>query len=268
MMMVSCLMPTYNRAPDRLWLIEEAVESFLRQRLPPGVMAELIVLNDTPGQHLEPEAPRVWSEERKGLTQRNVYYVNVPERFKSLGEKRNHLVRMAWGEIVLPWDDDDISLPDRIAQAVAHLFPWMTGGGTVAFNYFNPGASWYLPSDGGPPRPGGGYCHNASAFTKKAWRAVDGYPPTSGNEDALMDGRLRTLGPAVPTLKLTPAAWQYVYRWGVSERHLSSRAGGPADDPHRPHYDEIGCRPVMPGRFTIRPGWRADYASMVAGALR
>ena len=44
---VSCICVTYNRPPDRQWLLEEAVESFRRQRYPD---CELIVLNTAPSR--------------------------------------------------------------------------------------------------------------------------------------------------------------------------------------------------------------------------
>ena len=42
-MRASAVLPTYNRPPDQQWLVEEAIESFLRQDYPDK---ELLVLND------------------------------------------------------------------------------------------------------------------------------------------------------------------------------------------------------------------------------
>lgn len=73
-MRVSCLCPTYNRAPNLLHLVEEAIESFSRQDYPDK---ELIVCNDTPGQQLEFSHPQV-------------RVLNVPERFATLSDKIQH----------------------------------------------------------------------------------------------------------------------------------------------------------------------------------
>jgi cellulose synthase/poly-beta-1,6-N-acetylglucosamine synthase-like glycosyltransferase len=66
--LVSCVCPTYNRPPHYHHLLEEAIESFLRQDYP---NKELIVLNDCPGQELICDGP-------------GVRVVNVGERFLSI----------------------------------------------------------------------------------------------------------------------------------------------------------------------------------------
>jgi glycosyltransferase involved in cell wall biosynthesis len=56
-MKVSCICPTYNRPPNYQWLLEEAIESFLRQDY---AEKELLVLNDCAGQELVCDAPGGW----------------------------------------------------------------------------------------------------------------------------------------------------------------------------------------------------------------
>jgi glycosyltransferase involved in cell wall biosynthesis len=265
---VSCLCPTYGRYPERGWLLGEAVESFLRQEYP-GDRRELVLLNDAPSQVLTCDAP-------------GVRVVNAPARYASLGEKRNALAELARGQVLLPWDDDDISLGGRISQAMGKLFvtPYP---GPSSFGYWKPPQVWFLPG-GGPPlwRHAVGYRHHASAYTREAWAAAGGtfrrpsgevvtwrggYPPTSGDEDALIDAALVALGRTAPEPdayspgSMPPGGWQYVYRWGCSDRHLSSRRDLDA------HYREIGERPVVAGTFTIRPHWRRDYSAWVAHTL-
>jgi glycosyltransferase involved in cell wall biosynthesis len=253
--LVSCLMPTYNRAPHHLHLVEEAVESFLRQDYP---NKELVILNDTPGQRLVCHAD-------------GVRVVNVDKRIASLGEKRNKLCRLASGDLFAPWDDDDISLPHRLSQAVERLCQCATEHGIVhhaspQHHYFNPQRSWWLHGQTLHHDHSHGYCHNASIFTRAAWAAVGGYPAVSGSEDAEMDGLLRRLGPLPPRLPDQPSEWSYVYRWGVSPCHLSGIAGGPTTDPHAPHYASIGQRPTVAGEFWMRPHWRDDYTARCVGA--
>lgn len=250
---VSCLMPTYNRCPERLWLVNEAVESFLKQDYPPD-KCELIILNDTPGQVL------YCSGYERVIT------VNVPCRFRSLGEKRNALVGMARGDILLPWDDDDISLPNRIKQAVERIWD-----GEEA-RYWNPRHYWFwneqadVNGKAGLQVPGSlGYAHNCSAYTRKAFQWVHGYPYVSGVEDRDMDYRLRrkfNMELVDGLNQLRPEEWSYIYRWGVSERHLS----GIADTNQA--YKDIGTRPIPFGVYPIEPGWRVDYVELVKEAIK
>lgn len=237
---VSCLCPTYNRAPTHLHLLGEAVESFVRQKLPPGVVAELVILNDAGGQELRCTVP-------------GVRVLNAPGRYTSLGAKFNALVNYAQGDLLLPWEDDDISLPRRIAQAVE----WIERGHA----FFNPRQTWFLHDGKLSKDHSHGVCHNASAFTREAWRICGGYVHVSGNQDALMNGALfRVFG--VPRPVYDPRQWQYIYRWGVSPCHLSGMADGPPDEPHALHYQRVGQEPIAAGTFTIAPRWRRDYVRL------
>ena len=96
---VSCMCLTYGRPA----ILEEAIHSFLRQDYP-GVK-ELIVLNDLPEQTLVSNEPQVT-------------VVNVPRRFRTLGEKRNACAALAAHELLFVWDDDDIFLRRRLSYSV------------------------------------------------------------------------------------------------------------------------------------------------------
>src|SRR5688500_5786576 len=112
-MKVSCICPTYNRVAVNQTLLDEALHSFLVQSYP---HRELIIINDCPDQEIVFDHPLV-------------RVVNAPERFKTLGEKYNAAIRMSDGDAICCWEDDDISLPDRIAKSVESL---------AGYEYFNP----------------------------------------------------------------------------------------------------------------------------------
>jgi len=233
--LVSCICPTYNRPLDYQHLLEEAIESFLRQDYP---NKELIVINDCPGQELVCDAP-------------GVRVVNVPERFPTLGEKRNAGVRLSRGELIAPWDDDDISLPWRLSLSVARL-------GDAA--YFNARRYWFLDGAGLHGDHAMGVGHKCSLFTRAAFEAVGGYPTSSGAEDMEMDAALVTRMPRVLDVlsgdaELMRREWFYIYRWGVSPSHLTARV------PHDAFYRELATWPVQPGRFELHPRWQQDYAA-------
>lgn len=235
MHLVSCLLLTYGRAPDYLHLLGEAVESFLRQE--GDTPRELLILNDCPTQELVCEAPCV-------------RVVNCQTRIKSLGEKYNLAVSLARGDILMPAEDDDISLPGRVAQAV-----WNIDAGC---DYFNPGRTWYLDGEGLHHEHAHGYCHNASAYTRTAFALAGGYPSVSGCQDRDMNNHLRHCARTSAPLS-HPSHWNYIYRWGVSPYHLSG------------HHDLERAwqnAPVgQPGRYVITPGWRQDYNALVQERL-
>jgi glycosyltransferase involved in cell wall biosynthesis len=234
---VSCITVTYNRPPRHQSLVEEAIESFLRQDYP---QKELIVLNDCPGQRLACAAP--------GVT-----VVNWPRRFRSLGEKRNAAAALADGYALLPWDDDDIMLPWRISTSVRRL------GGA---DYFNPSRYWFIDSAGLHRDHGRALAHGCSIFTRSAFDRIGGYPPINVGEDMEFDHALRrTPGVTVAAADLPADDWYYLYRWGVSPVHLSSH--GPGDG----WYEEIGRRPVEPGLYVLRPHWRDNYVARTKAAL-
>jgi glycosyltransferase involved in cell wall biosynthesis len=232
---ISCLCPTYGRCPSYQHLLEEAVESFLRQDR--HVESELIVLNDCPQQELICEA-------------RNVRIVNLPYRLPTLGDKFNLLVELARGDVLLPWEDDDISLPNRIGQAVAQL------GGD---DYWKPPQVWFL-SPGTAPiwRHNVGVRHHASVFTRSAWREAGGYPRISGAQDAAMDSQLMSLRQRIEHFPngLEPNQWQYIYRWGVSPNHLSGNSD------HEAAYRTEAEKSHVAGQFKLLPHWRADYLEL------
>jgi glycosyltransferase involved in cell wall biosynthesis len=237
-MKVSCICPTYNRPPNYQWLVEEAIESFLRQDYP---NKELIVLNDCPGQELICDAP-------------DVFVINLPRRFRSYGEKLNAGIALAQGSIIAPWNDDDIMLPWRLSTSLSRL----AGSG-----YYNPQVYWFLDPQGLHKDHAMGVGHICSIFTRFAFDLVDGYPHTTGEEDQILDHRLKS-HPNVKTASppiLRIHEWFYIYRWGVSPVHLSSRQ--PIDE----WYNQIGQMPVEQGQYFLRPHWKEDYLSRTRNAI-
>ncbi len=239
--LVSCICPTYNRAPAWLFLVEEAIESFLRQTYP---NKELIVFNDCPGQTLACAAP-------------GVRVINVPRRYPTLGDKYNAAIAAARGDLIAPWEDDDISMPWRLSLSVERL-------GTA--DYFNPKRHWLMLDTelkGDQPH---GYGHNLSLFSRRAFDLVGRYPQVSGPQDAIMDGALMHHamcrgGPWTGDAELTKAEWYYIYRWCVSPTHLSGNAT--PDE----FYRFVGTQPIERGRFVLQPHWREDYEARVSAEL-
>ena len=237
---VSCICPTYGRVE----LLEEAIESFLRQdyRGP----KELIVLNDYDGQTLECDDP-------------DVRIVNVPYRFRTLGEKLNALVGMTQYDLIAVWFDDDISLPHRLSLSVNRLDPRRDFFKSATALFWNDGQI------SGPER---NVFHGGSLWTRDLFVSVRGYPHATDGVDQAIErafaaSRLESVAPA----SLAPAENYYLYRWrGTGSYHVSGFADGAA--PEGPYAAvarfverEAQLGRVRQGRITLTPGWRRNYAA-------
>lgn len=105
---VSVLTPTYNRRR----FLANAIACYESQDYPKERM-EWIILDDgsdAVGDIFEAASAVV----------PNIRYVRSAER-KLIGAKRNELHRLARGEILLSWDDDDFYPPERVSHAVEKL---------------------------------------------------------------------------------------------------------------------------------------------------
>jgi hypothetical protein len=237
--LISCLCPTFGRCGTPWqYLLEETVEAFLRQT---DVHSELLILNDHPAQEVVFNHPRV-------------RVVNQPRRHATLGEKYNALVSLATGSLLAPWEDDDVSLPQRLELSREHL---------GERDYFNPRRYWFLNQDGLHCDHQMGVGHNLSLFRRRAWQAVGGYPAVTGSQDAEMDELLANHPDVCCRVEAEPLPlpeWYYVYRWGLSPYHLSARPD------MQGLYDSLATAPAPAGRFTLRPHWREDYPALVAAA--
>ena len=103
---VSCMCLTFGR----VFLLEESIQSFLRQTYA-GPM-ELVIVNDLAEQTLVlPDCPD------------NIRVFNLDTRCDNLGQKRNEVAKLCSSELIITWSDDDIHLPNRIANNVAAYTP-------------------------------------------------------------------------------------------------------------------------------------------------
>lgn len=241
---ITCLCPTFNRLGDKdqQALLEEAIEAFLRQTYP---HKRLLILNDNPQQDAE-------------FQHELVKVVNTGRRFISLGDKHNALFTMADSEYLCMWDDDDISLPFRLEFLLDRL------GDS---DYYNPQRQWFMP--GGvngilEHNHSHGVCFNSSIVKRSALRLIGMAPPTAAS-DMEMDSALKAHPLVIKSTNvdpLPPSKWSYIYRWGVSNNHVSG--SGHIDK----NYDANGKTFVPFGTFKLNPHWRRDYAHVVQQYLR
>lgn len=247
-MFVSCLMPTFGRG-NRIILVEEAIECFLRQDYDD---AELIVMNDTPGLELVYDGhPRV-------------RIINVGTRYPTLSDKIADMCIQARGGMRARFDDDDLSLPWRLSESVRRI----TGDGSGLRLEWRAEDYWFAPT----ASPWSYNTHHANTHITAVWTAVaeklmGGYPRgLSGNEDQVFNQMVGKIGGATRGELLGPERAFYVYRWGVSPHHLSGKIE-PGEIGHQSHYDALGERPQRTGVVKLDPHWERDYVAMASAAV-
>lgn len=233
---VSCICPTYGRTR----LLEEAIESFLRQEY--KGQSELIICNDLPEQVLQFKHPKVKIR-------------NLPYRCDTLGDKRNVTASLASGDYLMTWGDDDIHLPSRITRMVS----WMQqnnlqfglegrhlcwNGSRLTENKFSTGGAHMIRRD-------------------LYWK-IGGVPRMNSGEDVSFNGLVRReLGIAIlPECPITP---QFIYRWESGRPHISSisQSGDPESCYDRmaiqvSAYLKSGEEPA--GSVVLDPKWNHEWS--------
>ena len=245
---VSCICLTYGRPA----LLEEAIESFLRQEY--AGVKELVVLNDLAEQTLRFEHPEV-------------RLVNVPLRFRSVGEKRNAAVALASHGLLFPWDDDDICLPHRLSFSVEHLDP--------AQGHFNPRTAWFWNNGEIVELLTKSGLYGAGCWTRELHDAAQGYAAQGSGEDQELDRRFREIRPRTePSFVIDPADVYYLYRWiGTGSYHLSGYGmDKPGESGSQVKVTNHVARRLKSGRLPLgeielRPHWKAEYPELARAAV-
>lgn len=186
---VSCVMLTTH--PKRARYLPDALRSYRGQTL---AERELVVVND--GAPLLSRAA-------------DITVVNLPDRGRrwTIGEKRNVGVRFARGEFVATWDDDDVSLPGRLAAQVA-VARSRDADYVLADQMLVADAGMRLIGrcDRGRQRP-----VQASALVRRSTvAAAGGYRPVDYLEDFALLERIRYL--VLGTVAVVPDSEWYVMR--------------------------------------------------------
>jgi len=234
---VSCICPTFARTH----LLEEAVESFLRQDYEGEL--ELIVLNDFVEQII------------KFTSDPRVRIFNAYRRYETLGEKRHSAYNLASGDLFLTWGDDDIHLPHRVSRMVNFL-----GDEGMAYE------GWFFVSHADGIFLERKSTAGAHIIKAEVYHKLGGIPSLSIGEDvAFNNTAAKTLG-EIRVCKESPA---FLYRWhGTNRTHVS---GTGQDDPYAvmlARANQLVASGEEPfGEIKLRPRWRENYCEKVKEAI-
>ena len=228
---VSCLCITFARPA----LLEEAIQSFLNQdyRGP----KELIIVNDFYLQNLSFDHPEV-------------KIINLPTKINTLGEKRNFAASVSNGDILFPWDDDDINLSFRLSQSVAFLQ-------NNERDYYKPTTVFFC-NDGEISGLEDYHCHSQCAYTRTLFDQVL-YSVMGSGEDQAFDNKVKA---ALDLQELaTPSDAYYFYRWGgTNSYHISvmdEQGGEPALLTQC--IEAVKQGQLASGDIALAPHWKLDY---------
>lgn len=240
---VSCLCPTFGRVS----LLEEAIESFLRQDY--GGWCELVVCNDLIEQQLVFNHPKV-------------RVINESFRHPTLGDKRNATAALAYGDLLLTWGDDDIHLPHRISRMVASL---QEQGG----DFLLEGHHFCFSHEG--MRRNAFSTAGAHIVSRGLYNELGGVPHINMGEDVGFNEKVsrKTGRYPLPTCKDDPA---FIYRWQSSRPHVSALSQQVSDELNG--YTRMGLRiqellangQEPKGQIHLRPRWTQDWETLAKEA--
>jgi hypothetical protein len=212
---LSAICLTYARQP---WL-EEAIDCFLKQDYTGP--KEMLIVNTFPRQKLSLVLPPTLNCE-----QPNIRIINLDTRPPSLGDARNLAIEAALGTHIVTWDDDDWYLPGHLS-AIAKGYHEETDWVFLRQQFYLDGQRIVSIVPGSCP---------VFSFTKRAWKAVGGYPALGVGEDRAIVGKITSTHKG-ERVELRPDEITFMYRWGQGVFHMS----GEGDDRpgHATAHDRI-----------------------------
>lgn len=234
---VSCVCPTFGRA----YLLEEAIESFLKQDYPGE--KELIICNDFIDQELVFEHPLV-------------KVINLSERTPNLGSKRNKAYSYATGDVFLTWGDDDIHLPGRISRMVNAMQEFNS-----EFVFEGP----YYIIYGGKLSFEKGKTSGAHIITKDLFYKAGQIPEINSGEDQAFNAKVKEYLAISGSLPVCQSIPQFLYRWSSGRAHISQfgidkenkKSGYELFLEQAKQYIKEGKEPA--GKYILKPHWSKDW---------
>jgi glycosyltransferase involved in cell wall biosynthesis len=185
--MISVLTITYKRHH----LLEEAIESFLRQQT--AIDSEMVVINDNP------EVDYIYEHER-------VKIINCKERFPSIASKLEWGYKQCKYDYIYRLDDDDLLAPWALENAKEDILA--NPGHEI---YRSEGMYFFVNNEF---QKKDSNINNGNVYTKAYLDRIE-FPDKSGDEDMYITFRNNA---KIYESKLKHTM---LYRWGMGTLHIS-----------------------------------------------
>ena len=227
---VSCYCPTYGRPK----LLEEAIYSFLQQDY--AGEKELVILNDYANHTLEYDHPEV-----------KVY--NISTHLTPLGKKFNETVKLTTGDIIFPWEDDDIYLPHKISYTVDAMLSSNSPIYHTEYAYYEHEYQKLIVTKN--------LYHVNLAMYRSIFDSTNGYYDTIDNTVDMdsMDRWFKQFN--YTSQPISPSDIFYIYRWSTTNSYHGSWWDSESMSDKTIGF--INEHTPIPGHYILQPHWKYDY---------
>jgi glycosyltransferase involved in cell wall biosynthesis len=222
--MISVLTITYKRPH----LLEEAIESFLRQRRVAG--AEMVIVNDNP------EVDYVYDHP-------SIKIFNVKERFPSIAAKLKWGYKQCTHNFIYRLDDDDLLAPEAIYNVAVTVIE-----SALDYDIYRSTDHFFFVNNKFEKKSSN--INNGNVYTKKYLDRIT-WPHKSGDEDAEI-----TFSNGAVICEKVPTSM--IYRWGMETLHISGLGIKPSEEVLA-HADKVLTEPS--GVIQLNPHFDNDYYS-------
>jgi hypothetical protein len=238
--MISCECSTYGRVE----FLEEQLYSFLNQDY--SGEKEMVITNDYPLQKLVFDHP-------------DVRIINLDKTFDILGDKKNFAVEQCKGDILVAYDDDDLSLPNHLSNIEKYFIP---GSDLLHWEralYMNIPNITAITSVG----------NSGIVFSRKIWRYLQGYPRQNAGFDMTFVNNIKAHSKNIVYARPPDEEVSWIYVWGGRGYHCSGQGDDKPNTPniiqrHSSYIEEQRKKGLIPtGTIVLQPNWKRDYTQML-----
>lgn len=223
--MVSILTLTYQRKG----LLEEAIESYLRQYEKFKDCSEMVIVNDSP------EVDYVFNHP-------NIRIYNLKERFSSVGKKLEWGFGKCNGKWIYRLDDDDLLSPHALEINEIYRVTHPTYDVLrCQKNYFFSNNIYQDLADS---------INNGNCYSHRFIQRVGGILDRSFGEDNWLTFHNNA---KIHTGNL--GRYTMIYRWGMGVYHIS----GMGDTPNEEVYRRVDLTNTESGTIYLQPHFRSEY---------